>query len=109
VSRRTLEEHGYRVIEASSGAEALMLAESWPAPIDLVVTDVVLPELNGRETAEALELLRPGIRVLFVSGYTADALLHHRVTESGAPFLEKPFTVEALAGAVRGALDAGIA
>ena len=105
VSRRTLEEHGYRVIEASSGAEALMLAESWPAPIDLVVTDVVLPELNGRETAEALEVLRPGIRVLFVSGYTADALLHHRVTESGAPFLEKPFTVEALAGAVRAALD----
>lgn len=105
LARRILNEHGYVVIDAAAGGEALELARTYPDTIHLLLTDVVMPEFNGRELADMLALDRPGMHVLFMSGYTADALLHHRITESGAPFVEKPFTRSALAQAVRSAID----
>jgi two-component system, cell cycle sensor histidine kinase and response regulator CckA len=104
-ARRALEERGYTVLEAAGGLEALELSDAYSEPIQLVLTDVVLPSLNGRELVETLEQRRPGIRVLFTSGYTSDAPLHHRVAELGAPFLHKPFTIDALLRAVRAAID----
>jgi CheY-like chemotaxis protein len=104
-TRRALEELGYTVLEASNGREALERADAFAGAIDLVLTDVVLPGRNGREVVEALEARRPGVRALFMSGYTADALLHHRIAERDARFLEKPYTSEELARAVREAME----
>jgi CheY-like chemotaxis protein len=104
LAQRVLELHGYEVVDAAGGAEALEVPSR--APFDLLLTDVVLPGMSGRELFEALAARHPGLRVLFMSGYAADALAHHRVSELGAPFLEKPFAVAALVQAVRDALDA---
>ena len=103
--RRALESRGYTVLEAGSGLEAVQLSNAHDAPIHLLLTDVVLPELNGREVAETLEQLRPGIRVLYMSGYPEDTQLRRQTSEWGVPFIAKPFTVTDLAAAVRGALD----
>jgi len=105
LARRALEGLGYRVLEAADGAAALEAARAYEGRIDLLLSDVVMPNLGGRETAETLLRERPGLRVLFMSGYTADVMLRHLVAEEGAPFLEKPFTVELLARKVREALD----
>lgn len=105
LARRILVECGYAVLEASTGREALEIAHSHAGVIHLLLSDVVLPELNGREVADTLTSARPDMRVLFMSGYTADALLHHRITESGTPFIEKPFTRSGLSNAARAALD----
>jgi PAS domain S-box-containing protein len=104
-ARRALESQGYRIVEAASAARALALEETHTGPLDLLLTDVVMPGANGRELAEAIESRRPGLPVLFTSGYTPDVLVHHRVSELGAPFLEKPFSSAGLAAAVRQALD----
>jgi two-component system cell cycle sensor histidine kinase/response regulator CckA len=106
LARRALELHGYEVLDAETGREALAAAARAPGPIHLVLTDVVLPGLSGRELAEAVRATHPDARFLFMSGYTEDALVHHRVAELGAPFLEKPFAVAELVRAVRDALDA---
>ncbi|HMS01808.1 MAG TPA: response regulator, partial [Gemmatimonadaceae bacterium] len=74
-------------------------------PIDLLLTDVVMPKANGRRVAERLRLLRPGLRVVFMSGYTEDAIVHHGVLEPGIVLLEKPFTEQDLARTVRTMLD----
>jgi PAS domain S-box-containing protein len=106
VVRRMLERLGYRVIEASSGAEALGALETCAQRIDLVLTDVVMPDVDGRLLAECIA---KGIRapsVLYMSGYTGDDILRRGLTLPGAVLLQKPFTLEALAHAVRGALDA---
>ena len=83
----------------------MAVAADVPGPIHLLLTDVVLPEQNGRVLADALMDVRPDVRVLFMSGYTADALLHHRISESGIQVIEKPFTRDGLAAAVRAVLD----
>ncbi len=98
---------GYAVLEAANGAEALGVAEGHPGPIHLVVADVVMPDLGGRELAERLRLGRPGLRVLYVSGYTDDAILRRGALEPGAAFLQKPFSPAALARKVREVLDQG--
>ena len=100
-----LRERGYQVLEASDGSEALKLCTEHPGPLHLLLTDVVLPRLSGRELAERSAALRPGLRVLYISGYTGDMVLRHGVIESDVQFLSKPFTPKALAGKVREVLD----
>ncbi len=100
-NRAILERHGYKVFEAGDGAAATELCEALTEPIDLLVTDVVMPRMSGRELAQRLEERRPGIKVLFVSGYTASAILQDGVLPDGCAFLEKPITPEALLRKVR--------
>jgi CheY-like chemotaxis protein len=103
---RGLREQGYTVFEARNGTEGLRMFEARPHGIDLVVTDVVMPEMGGRELAQRLAVLEPGLPVLFTSGYTGDDVIQRGLLEAGAPFQQKPFTPEALAAAVREMLDA---
>jgi two-component system cell cycle sensor histidine kinase/response regulator CckA len=105
LGRRSLADQGYRVLEAVNGAEALRLASSYEGPIHLLLTDVVMPEMGGRALAEALGATRPDMALLFVSGYTEDAVIQHGIQESGLPFLQKPFTPSSLLGMVREVLD----
>jgi CheY-like chemotaxis protein len=105
VVREILEMQGYEVIEARHGAEALALEAGREGPIHLLITDVVMPEMSGRELAQRLVPLRPEMNVLYISGYTDDAIVRHGVREAGIVFLPKPFTPDALAAKVREILD----
>jgi PAS domain S-box-containing protein len=105
VARAALERLGYRVLQASNGAEALRLADQTPGRIDLLMTDVVMPGMNGRELAERLQTLRPDLKVLFASGYTENVVVHHGVVEAGVHFLAKPYVPSGLARKVRQVLD----
>jgi two-component system, cell cycle sensor histidine kinase and response regulator CckA len=100
-----LRERGYQVLEAADGSEALKLCTEHPGPLHLLLTDVVLPRLSGRELAERTTALRPGLRVLYISGYTGDTVLRHGVIQEDVQFLAKPFSPKALAGKVREVLD----
>jgi CheY-like chemotaxis protein len=100
-----LEATGYRIIEARNGAEALEAALRHGEAVHLVVTDVVMPEMSGRALAERLAKDHPGLRILYMSGYTDDAVLRHGNVGSGVAFLQKPFTPSALARKVREVLD----
>jgi two-component system cell cycle sensor histidine kinase/response regulator CckA len=97
VTRRGLERIGYTVLEARSGEEALRVCQAHEESIHLLITDVVLPYMGGRELAERVGELCPGIRVLFMSGYTDEAISHRGVLDSGVEFIHKPFTPDALA------------
>jgi two-component system cell cycle sensor histidine kinase/response regulator CckA len=103
---RTLESRGYTVLEADTPPRAIALVRAHRGPLQLLVTDVVMPELNGCELAQALLELRPELRVLYISGYTASIVAHHGVAQVATSFLEKPFTAEQLAQRVRAVLDA---
>ena len=103
--RSVLQDYGYRVLEAQDGEEALELSEQHEGPIHLLLTDVVMPGINGRELAERLQPLHPKMKVLYMSGYTDNAIVHHGVLESGMPFMQKPFTPQVLASKVRKVLD----
>ncbi|HEX6534734.1 MAG TPA: PAS domain-containing protein [Gemmatimonadaceae bacterium] len=90
--RRVLEKQGFRVLEARHGAEALRAAAAHRGPLHLLITDVVMPEMGGRELAQRIAVTRPGTPVLYISGYTDDAVLRQGMLESGSAFLQKPFT-----------------
>jgi PAS domain S-box-containing protein len=96
---------GYEVVEAGDGQEALQVAEQHQGRIDLVITDVVMPHVSGRMLAERLAELRPGVKVLYLSGYTDDAIIRHGLLEAEIAFLQKPFTASGLAQKVRDVLD----
>jgi PAS domain S-box-containing protein len=100
-----LEELGYRVIAAGTPGEAIRLAKENVGEIRLLITDVVMPEMNGRELAENLQSLCPGLRILFMSGYTANVIAHQSVLDEGVNFVQKPFSMKELAVKVRQALD----
>src|SRR5947207_8550048 len=105
VMRHVLERQGYAVLEAASGAAALELAAGHAGPSHLLLTDVIMPGLSGRQLADRLTALRSDTRVLYASGYTDDAVVRHGVLESGIAYLQKPFTTESLARKVREVLD----
>ncbi len=103
---RLLAKAGYQVIDASTGTDAIEAAASHPGPIDLLLTDVVLPDLNGRVLYERLSGTREGLRVMYMSGYSADVITHHGVLEEGLIYLQKPFNGDTLKQKIRQALDA---
>lgn len=107
ITRISLETQGYTVMEAESGPEAVRLLDDQTGPAHLLVTDVVMPEMGGRQLADAVRSRHPGIKVLFVSGYTDDAVIRHGVIEATDDFLQKPFTPLSLAKRVREVLDRG--
>jgi signal transduction histidine kinase/CheY-like chemotaxis protein len=101
LARTTLESYGYRVLEAAHAEEAILVSGGYPGPIDILVTDVVLPGMNGRELAGRLIASRPAMKVLFVSGYAGDVIAHRGVLDSGLEYLPKPFSPDGLAAKIR--------
>ena len=106
ITRISLQTQGYTVLEASDGLAGLHQAETYPGEIHLLISDVVMPEMGGRQLLDAVRKHRPGLRVLFMSGYTDDAVLLHGVVEATDAFIQKPFTPLSLARKVREVIDA---
>jgi signal transduction histidine kinase/ActR/RegA family two-component response regulator/HAMP domain-containing protein len=104
---RALVDQGYRVLQAPDGQEALITSRAYEGEVHLLVTDVVMPGMNGKELADRLATERPGLRVLYVSGYTDHAVVRHGVLEEGIAFLSKPFDLRDLVRTVREVLDSG--
>jgi PAS domain S-box-containing protein len=105
LASRGLRDHGYRVIEARNGAEALRYIREHPGTIDLVISDVVMPEMGGRELGQSLGDLEPDLPILFMSGYTGEDVVQRGLLDPGSPFQQKPFTPAGLAVKVRSMLD----
>jgi CheY-like chemotaxis protein len=99
-----LKKHGYEVMEARNGAEACVISQQYAGEIHLLMTDVVMPGMNGKELSERLKTARPNIKVLFNSGYTADVIAHRGVLEPHVSYLPKPFSAETLVSKVRDVL-----
>ncbi len=104
-TRSILAKEGYTVIEAAGGEEALSVMASRNADIALLVTDVVMPRMSGRDLAGELKEKYPAMEVLFLSGYTANAIVHHHILDAGLDFLQKPFSSRELLAKVRAMLD----
>jgi PAS domain S-box-containing protein len=102
---RLLRKQGYKVLEASDGGKAFLLCEEYKEPIHLILTDVVMPGMGGRDLVERLKRIHPEARALYMSGYTDNVILHHGILEKGIDFIQKPFTLESLARKVREVLD----
>ncbi|MDP3283501.1 MAG: response regulator, partial [Desulfobacterales bacterium] len=100
-----LEELGYTVLAADSPNEAFQLAEQYAGDIHLVLTDVVMPKMSGRDLQQQLSILWPNLKFLFMSGYTANVIAHRGILDEGVHFLQKPFHMEVLAAKVREALE----
>jgi PAS domain S-box-containing protein len=105
VAVRILRGQGYKVLEASNGADTLMICKEQKEPIHLILTDVVMPQMSGRQLVEQLRQVYQNLKVLYMSGYTDNTIVHHGVLEEGINYIQKPFTVGALAGKVREVLD----
>jgi CheY-like chemotaxis protein len=100
-----LEQAGYSVVEASKAAEALSFCEEHATDVDLLLTDVVMPEMSGKELADRLKSQSPDLKMLFMSGYTDESIVHHGVLDSSVEFIQKPFTPASLIRKVRDVLD----
>ena len=100
-----LEKQGYKVLEASNGGEALLVCEQHEGPIDLIVTDVVMPGMSGPKLVERLQQVRKDFKVLYMSGYTDESVIYHGVREGETNFIQKPFTLEMFGRRVREVLD----
>jgi len=105
LARRALEASGYTVLHAGSPLEAIEIAAQYPGRIDLLLTDVMMPDITGRQLADRLTASRPGIAVLYMSGYAEDAIVHHGRLDPDTAFLQKPFSPDTLSHAVRAVLD----
>ncbi len=105
LAAHVLKNAGYKVLEAADGLEALKVCGQAGGAIDLAITDVVMPQMGGRELAQRLKQTYPNLKILYFSGYTSDAIVRHGVLEGGLDFLQKPFTLEELTQKVRDALD----
>jgi len=105
LAREILEPQGYSILEAQNGIEALKVSEEHGDQIHLMITDAVMPQIGGRELEERLRPLRPDLKVIYMSGYTDNAILHHGVLSPEIEFLQKPISSEALKRKVREVLD----
>jgi CheY-like chemotaxis protein len=106
LAQRILQSRGYKVLAAQHGGDALQIASVADQQIDLVVTDVVMPGMSGRELVDMLLARTPGVRVLYMSGYTDDDIVRRGLLTSNVSFLQKPFTAKSLGRRVRSVLDA---
>ncbi len=105
LTSRILRGHGYRVLHAANGIEALEIAQKYEGAIHLLITDVVMPGMGGKALVSQLKTIRPETKVLYVSGYTDNAIVHHGILDSGVAFLQKPFTVDGLVRKARAVMD----
>ena len=105
MTRMMLERKGYSVLPAATPGEAIDLAKTHADKIHLLMSDVVMPEMNGRDLAGQITALYPDIRLLFMSGYTADVIAHHGVLDDGVAFIQKPFSMADMTAKVRDVLD----
>ncbi|MBC2696308.1 MAG: response regulator, partial [Desulfobacteraceae bacterium] len=104
-AQKALRQLGYKLLVAENGEDALKVCNEHDGQIDLMITDVVMPKMGGKEAAKRLQLFYPQMKVLYMSGYTDTAIVHHGVLEPGQNFLEKPFSPEDIAREVRETLD----
>jgi two-component system, cell cycle sensor histidine kinase and response regulator CckA len=105
LTREVLEKYGYTVLEASNGEEALKVAERHQGPLDLLLSDVVMPRMGGPELAQELLARRPAVKVLYMSGYTDHPMVRRGVVNAGVAFLQKPFTPTVLVSRIREILE----
>ncbi len=105
LTRIFLRDYGYKVIEAASAEQALQIAEAFAEPIHLLLTDVIMPGMSGRQLAERIHRKRPQTKIIYMTGYTDDMVVQHKVLEPGVNMLQKPFTRLDLAQKVRSTLD----
>jgi CheY-like chemotaxis protein/two-component sensor histidine kinase len=105
LARLILEKQGYKVLDAKNGEEAVILSRNFAGIIDIMVTDTVMPKMSGPQLAQHLTASRPKMKVLYLSGYTDDAVVHHGIIDPDTPFLQKPFTADGLTNKVRELLD----
>ena len=106
LAQRILQLRGYKVLAAQHAGDAIQMASAADQQIDLIITDVVMPGMNGRQLVEALHARTPGVRVLYMSGYTDDDIVRRGLLTSNVSFLQKPFTAKSLGRRVRSVLDA---
>lgn len=106
LAERILRDRGYSVTVTADGTEALRAFAAAPHGIDLVVTDLIMPGMNGRELVQAIHQIRPEVKALYISGYTEDEIIRRGLQDPGVAFLHKPFTANQLADEVRSLLDA---
>jgi DNA-binding NtrC family response regulator len=105
LTKEVLEKYGYTVLEASNGEEALKIADRHDGPLDLLLSDVVMPRMGGPELAQELLARRPAVKVLYMSGYTDHPMVRRGVVNAGVAFLQKPFTPTALVSRIREILE----